>query len=131
MKPANPMITRLDHMQLAMPPGAEATARAFFRDLLSMTEEAKPQALASRGGCWFRAGSAVLHVGVETGFAPQRKAHPAFCVGDLDLLAKRLKDAGCAVIWEEVLPSRRRFYTADPFGNRIELIGEGDGFSQK
>jgi catechol 2,3-dioxygenase-like lactoylglutathione lyase family enzyme len=125
------MITRLDHMQLAMPLGEEAKARVFFRDLLGMEEEAKPEPLASRGGCWFRGGSALLHIGVEKDFAPQRKGHPALCVTELDQIAERLKNGGCPVVWDEALPSRRRFYTADPFGNRIELIRDGDGFGQR
>lgn len=125
------MITRLDHVQLAMPPGEESKARAFFSDILGMSEDVKPEPLASRGGCWFRAGGAILHLGVEGEFAPQRKAHPAFCVQDLDALAKRLADAGLQVVWDDALPDRRRFYTADPFGNRLEFIREGDGFGQK
>jgi len=125
------MLSRLDHIQLAMPPGGEAQARAFWAGLLGMSEEEKPAPLAGRGGCWFRAGAVILHLGVEKDFAPQRKAHPAFCVRDLDGLAARLAGAGYPVTWDEALPGRRRFYTADPFGNRIELIQDGDGFGQK
>lgn len=125
------MMTRLDHIQLAMPPGEEAKARAFWAGLLGMSEEEKPEPLASRGGCWFRAGMMIVHLGVEKDFAPQRKAHPAFCVSDLDGLAGRLATAGYPVTWDDALPDRRRFYTADPFGNRVELIHDGDGFGQK
>lgn len=125
------MLTRLDHIQLAMPPGEESKARAFWGGLLGMTEDEKPEPLASRGGCWFRACAVILHLGVEKDFAPQRKAHPAFCVRDLDGLAARLAAAGYPVTWDEALPERRRFYTADPFGNRIELMRDGDGFGQK
>ncbi len=125
------MTMRLDHLQLAMPVGAEAKARAFFGELLEMTEEAKPEPLASRGGCWFRTGTVILHLGVETDFAPQRKAHPAFCVEALGTLAERLAGAGYPVIWDDALPNRRRFYSADPFGNRIEFMQDGDGFGQK
>jgi catechol 2,3-dioxygenase-like lactoylglutathione lyase family enzyme len=125
------MITRLDHVQLAMPPGEEAKARAFFAGLLGMTEEEKPEPLASRGGCWFRGGSVILHLGVEKEFTPQKKAHPAFTASDIERSAARLKESGYPVIWDEALPGRRRFYTADPFGNRIELMREGDGFGQK
>jgi catechol 2,3-dioxygenase-like lactoylglutathione lyase family enzyme len=118
-------------MQLTMPPGEEAKARIFFHDILGMAEEAKPDSVASRGGCWFRGGSAILHVGVEKEFSPQRKGHPALCVTDLDHIAERLKNGGCPVVWDDAFPSRRRFYTADPFGNRIELIRDGDGFGQR
>ena len=125
------MLTRLDHIQLAMPPGGEDQARAFWRDLLGMVEEVKPEPLASRGGCWFRAGEIIVHIGVEKEFIPQRKAHLAFCVRDLDGLARKLEAGGYSVTPDEALPNRQRFYTADPFGNRIEFIAEGDGFRQK
>jgi catechol 2,3-dioxygenase-like lactoylglutathione lyase family enzyme len=38
------MFDRLHHMQLAMPRGAEATARAFFAGVLGMPEIDKPPA---------------------------------------------------------------------------------------
>ena len=125
------MIQSLDHLQLAVPPGGEERARAFYHGVLGMREEKKPPVLAERGGCWFRAGSAILHLGVEDPFTPQRKAHPAFCVGDLDQLARKLTAQGISVLWDHALPERRRFYVADPFGNRLEFIQDGDGFSQE
>ena len=116
------MITGLDHVQVAIPAGAEAAARAFYRDLLGMTELAKPAALAGRGGCWFRSGSAVLHLGVEQPFSPARKAHPAFLVTELDALFDLLADHGHpGTRADGELPGVRRFHVADPFGNRIEF----------
>jgi hypothetical protein len=69
------VIRGYDYVQVAIPSGSEDGARAFYADLLGMAEVAKPAALAGRGGCWFRAGAAVLHLGVETPFVPARKAH--------------------------------------------------------
>lgn len=40
---------RLHHVQLAMPRGQEAVARAFFVEVLGMTEIQKPPVLAARG----------------------------------------------------------------------------------
>ncbi len=74
---------------------------------------------------WFALGGGVqLHIGVEEPFAPARKAHPAFRVpaGELDELAKRLEAASESVEWDDSLPGVRRFYTADPWGNRLELL---------
>jgi hypothetical protein len=115
----------LDHVQIAAPPGCEHDAREFFGVLLGMTEIPKPPALAGRGGVWFRSGSLQLHIGVEDGFAPARKAHPAFSVPDdaLDALFERLSLAGVDVVWDDALAPLRRFYAADPWGNRIELLG--------
>src|ERR1700742_3629847 len=93
-----PMITGLDHVQLAMPRGREEAARSFYAGLLGMTELPKPAALAVRGGCWFASGTAVLHLGVEEPFTPARKAHPALLVDDLEALGAALAPArrGCA-----------------------------------
>ena len=88
--------------------------RAFYGGVLGMREVEKPPALAARGGVWFEQ----LHVGVEEGFAPARKAHPAFRVDDLDALAARIGD----VQWDEAIPAVRRFYAHDPFGNRLEFL---------
>jgi hypothetical protein len=84
----------------------------------------KPQLLSGRGGVWFRVGGQQLHVGVQEAFSPARKAHPALRVrtGRLEHVAERLSAEGAAVTWDEALPDYRRFYTADPWGNRIELL---------
>ena len=116
------MITGLDHVQVAIPAGAEQAARSFYGTLLGMTEVPKPAALAGRGGCWFTAGSAVLHLGVEEPFHPAGKAHPAFTVTDLDRLFDRLAEHGHLGIRSDgELPGVRRFHVFDPFGNRIEF----------
>ena len=120
----------LDHIQLAIPEGGEERARSYFVDLLGMNGEPKPDSLASRGGCWFRLGSCVVHVGVDPEFVPQLKAHPAFVVTDVQDVAKRLIRAGHEVRWDPSVPGTNRFFTDDPFGNRIEFIAEGHGFSQ-
>ncbi len=114
---------RIDHVQLALPVGAEAMAVAYFVDVLGMEQLPKPEPLASRGGAWFRAGAVVLHLGVEADFRPARKAHPAILVHGLDALAQRLLTAGYEVRWDRELAGVTRFHTDDPFGNRIELIG--------
>lgn len=115
----------LDHVQIAAPPGCEAEARRFFGELLGLTEIEKPEPLRARGGAWFAVGDRQLHVGVEEEFEPARKAHVALRVGaaELDQLTVRLSAAGAPIAWDEALPGERRFYSADPWGNRIEFIG--------
>jgi catechol 2,3-dioxygenase-like lactoylglutathione lyase family enzyme len=113
---------RLHHVQVACPVGGEDQVRQFYGALLGLREVAKPAALAGRGGVWFRAPGYELHVGVETPFAPARKAHPAFAVSDLDTLSGRLLAAGAEVSWDDNLPEHRRFHTFDPHGNRVELL---------
>ena len=117
------MVEGLDHVQLAMPCGGEERARAYFAGLLGLAELEKPPALAGRGGVWFALPDGrQLHLGVEEPFRANAKAHPAFGCGDLDGLASRLTEGGYAARWDEELAPRRRFYTEDPFGNRVEFI---------
>jgi catechol 2,3-dioxygenase-like lactoylglutathione lyase family enzyme len=117
-----PELLALDHVQLAMPAGREDDAQAFYEGVLGLPRVTKPEPLARRGGCWFASGSVNIHVGVDDPFVPARKAHPAFRVADLDALAVIVSAAGHEVRWNDELPEVRRFYTDDPFGNRIELI---------
>jgi len=110
----------LDHVQLAMPRGEEARARAFYAGVLGLAEMPKPE--AERGGCWFVGGAAHIHLGVEDGFAPARKAHPALLVDDLRAMVDRLEAAGVAFAPGRRLAGYERGDIADPFGNRIELM---------
>jgi predicted enzyme related to lactoylglutathione lyase len=117
----------LDHVQVSAPAGSEQDARGFYGGLLGLAELAKPAALQARGGVWFACGAHQLHVGISEPFAPATKAHPALGVRavDLDRLAERLAAAGCAVQWDTAIPGTRRFYTSDPWGNRLELVAAG------
>jgi catechol 2,3-dioxygenase-like lactoylglutathione lyase family enzyme len=112
----------IDHVQLAAPPGCEPEARRFFGDVLGLEEVEKPEALRDRGGVWFRVGRQQLHVGVEEGFRPAAKAHPAFLVPEYDAVRSRLRAAGAELRDDEAIPGVRRCYATDPWGNRIELI---------
>ncbi len=122
-------IVGLDHVQVAITPGGEDEARRFYGDLLRMPEVAKPSALAGRGGVWFACGAQQLHCGVEAPVARSRR-HPALRTDDLDATRTRLEAAGFPIHTDAELPGYRRFYTEDPFGNRIECIQrlrEGSG----
>ncbi|MEW5940024.1 MAG: VOC family protein [Chloroflexota bacterium] len=115
-------IYAIDHIQLAMPPGEEDKARAFYAGLLGFTEVPKPAALAGRGGAWFESGQVRLHFGVESDFRPARKAHPAFLVDDLPALLSRLEASGVTITRDVPLKGYERAHVSDPFGNRIELM---------
>ena len=114
-------IIGIDHVQLAIPEGGEGKARQFFCGLLGMTEVSKPTNL-SPTGCWFECGPASLHVGIDPNFAPARKAHPALLVDDLAGLRERLEMAGHEAKDDRELSGYTRFFTQDPFGNRIEIM---------
>ena len=115
-------VVGVDHVQLAMPAGREAEARAFYSGLLGLPEVAKPPALAARGGAWFESGRAKLHLGVDPDFRPARKAHAGLLVEGLEDMIRRLRDAGCRIAEDQPLDGFLRVYVDDPFGNRLELM---------
>ena len=115
-------VRRLDHVQLAMPPGGEPLARAFYEGLLGIPEVPKPERLAGRGGCWFEAPGVHVHLGVEDDFRPARKAHPALEVDGLVALVEDLRAAGADVRDEGTVDGVHQAYVDDPFGNRVELV---------
>ncbi|MGI9111400.1 MAG: VOC family protein [Gaiellaceae bacterium] len=117
------MLLGIDHVQLAAPAGCEEAARSFFGVALGLEEVEKPDELKARGGIWFRCGTQQIHIGVEEGFSPARKAHPAFQVRGYDALLARLRRAEIEVVEDETIPELRRCFVNDPFGNRIELLG--------
>jgi catechol 2,3-dioxygenase-like lactoylglutathione lyase family enzyme len=116
------VILRINHVQLAMPAGLESQARHFYGEVLGLREIPKPPALAARGGAWFELGDAQLHLGVDPEFRPAHKAHLAFDVENLDLVATRCRDAGYLPRIDHHISGQRRFFVDDPFGNRLEVV---------
>ena len=115
-------IVAIDHVQLAMPPGGEADAEAFYEGLLGLPRVPKPPHLEPRGGCWFESDTVKIHLGVEDPLNSARKAHPALQVRDLSALVELLRGAGVVVRDDEPLERYDRVYVDDPFGNRLELL---------
>jgi catechol 2,3-dioxygenase-like lactoylglutathione lyase family enzyme len=118
-------VAGLAHVQVAAPAGCEPEARRFYGELLGLEEISKPKALGPSGGVWFACGAQELHVGVAPRFVAATKAHPALRVADavaLDDLAERLRRADAPVEPDDRLPGLRRFYTRDPWGNRLEFV---------
>ena len=116
---------RLDHVQIAIPLGGEDRARRFFGELLGLKEIEKPEVLRERGGCWFQLDDRQLHLGVEQEFRPARKAHIAVAVEDLARLRSALDGAGHEIRDDVPIDGRARFFSSDPFGNRIEFVEAG------
>ena len=115
-------LTGIDHIQIAAPPGSEDIARTFYGELLGMREIPKPENLKARGGCWFQCGSHEVHIGIQQDFIPAKKAHPGFTVNVLDQLKSRLEKASYIISEEPPIEGRSRFFTHDPFGNRLEFL---------
>lgn len=121
----------IDHVQLLMPVRGEPEARRFYGAVLGLREVDKPAALAERGGCWFVGpGSTAIHIGLDQRFIPARRAHVCLIVADLAAARAALVAIGAPVVEDEANLGVARCYTADPFGNRIELVDATDaGFT--
>ncbi|MCU1452725.1 MAG: glyoxalase [Acidimicrobiales bacterium] len=115
-------LTAIHHVQLAMPPGGEDEATAFYDGVLGLARVPKPARLAVRGGCWFEAGPVRIHLGVEYGFRAARKAHPALVVDDLVALLEACRAAGFEPRPGDGIDGFEQAYVDDPFGNRLELL---------
>jgi catechol 2,3-dioxygenase-like lactoylglutathione lyase family enzyme len=134
---ARPAATRgigvigIDHVQLLMPVRGEPDARRFYGEVLGLREVEKPAALAERGGCWFVGpGGAAIHIGLDQRFIAARRAHVCLIVADLAAAREALVAAGATIVEDEANLGVARCYTADPFGNRIELVDAADaGFT--
>jgi catechol 2,3-dioxygenase-like lactoylglutathione lyase family enzyme len=117
-----PHIAGIDHVQVAIPPGADDEARAFYGGVLGLLETPKPAPVNTGRGMWFVTGSTQLHIGSDADFKPAKKAHPAFIVEDFDGFCALLREHKVVVNEEAQVYGRRRAGIEDPFGNRIELI---------
>ena len=119
------MIEGIHHAQVTIPAGAEAEAlaRAYYCDLLGLTEAPKPESLAGRGGMWLQLAGSQVHLGVQEGVDRRAsKAHVAYAVADLEAIREALSSQGYTCEEGTPIPGYARFESRDPFGNRVEFI---------
>jgi catechol 2,3-dioxygenase-like lactoylglutathione lyase family enzyme len=116
-------IKRLNHVQITIPKGSEAQARAFYCGVLGLGEIEKPVSLQGRGGFWLQVGDQQVHVGTEDGVnRDTTKAHIAYEVDHLQAWQARLAAQRIAIIDSIPIAGYERFEFRDPFGNRVEFI---------
>ncbi len=116
-------IQLIHHVQITIPKGMEAEARAFYCDFLGLPEIEKPDSLKGRGGFWIQLGTQQIHVGTEEGVDRQAtKAHIAYAVQDVWAWQEKIRTYGLKVADSVPIPGYNRFEFRDPFGNRVEFI---------
>lgn len=111
---------RIDHIQICVPPGRLAEARAFYADIIGLPEISRPDVFDTPGH-WFSVGGIELHVGVEPPL-PRTNRHSAFEIKDVKAAKTYLLSKGAEVMEVEIIPGRERFFFIDPFGNSMELM---------
>ena len=104
-------------VQVAAAPGCEAAPGASRRPARTAGDGQAGRAAGGRG--WF---APARNCTSGRRFVPARKAHPALRVTLRRLARARLEGAGAPVTWDHRLPGFRRFFTEDPWGNRLELL---------
>jgi catechol 2,3-dioxygenase-like lactoylglutathione lyase family enzyme len=111
----------LQHVNVRYPAGAEGEARAFYAGTLGLDEVPKPPEFSPEG-LWFQLDEhAQLHLSPGEP-APPGPWHFCLVVDDFDALRHRLASAGAETEDNHTWAGRRRYYTRDPWGARIEIL---------
>jgi catechol 2,3-dioxygenase-like lactoylglutathione lyase family enzyme len=114
-------IKRLDHIQICIPKGKEAEARAFYSTIIGFEEVPKTKELLASGGLWYTVAGIGFHIGTEDE-VNRSKRHPAFEVEDIAAARAHLEKNNVRIREDIPVPGQIRFSFFDPFGNRIELL---------
>jgi catechol 2,3-dioxygenase-like lactoylglutathione lyase family enzyme len=119
------MIVGYNHTQISVPPGNADKVREFYGRFLGLTELPVPTSLQGRGLIWFKVGDRQLHVGVEDGVNRiATTAHLAYDVDNIAELRQQLTAAGFELFEQPKIEGYDRFHIRDPFGNRVEFMGQ-------
>src|SRR3989442_6942477 len=89
-----PMVTALHHVNVTVPPEAEAAAKDFYASVLGLNQIPKPET-SRQSGAWYQIGETQLHLSIEDqeqGHLSSR--HVCFMVSDLAEAEKRFREAG-------------------------------------
>ena len=109
---------RLDHVLITIPEQKTAEARAFYSQVMGLTEIPGNH---PGGAIWFEIADIQLHIREEAG-ANYSLRHPAFEVANLKEVQQELEAKGVEITYSSVIDGRDRFFIRDPFGNRMEFI---------
>ena len=113
-------VLSLEHVSVTSPEDLEDEVVGWYRDLLGLDEMEKPDGTREKGA-WFRIGEQQVHVTIDE-HNPPKVSHFGLIVDDFDEVVRRLRESGCHIEQAAHIPGRRRFYTRDPAGNRLEVI---------
>jgi catechol 2,3-dioxygenase-like lactoylglutathione lyase family enzyme len=117
---------RLQHVGVTFPPGQADVIRAFYVDVVGLTEMAVPPEVADEGWVWF----ATRDEGIELHFIPrpvppdpERVHHFCLQTDDLDGLRSRLSRFGSETFAAgSEIHGRERLFVRDPVGNLVEFV---------
>ena len=112
----------LQHVSVPSAPGRLPQSRAFYAETLGLREIPAPETITELDVIWFALdGGAELHVYDAPDDAASALRHFCLVADDLNVMRRRLEDAGVAVWDSEPIRGRPRFFCSDPAGNSIEF----------
>jgi catechol 2,3-dioxygenase-like lactoylglutathione lyase family enzyme len=117
-------IIEIIHVNVTVPRELEEATKHFYSYVLGLNEVPKPENSRGRGGAWFQLGALQLHLSIEDEAAAHHpsKRHVCYLVRDLADAERQLREAGAEIFPDQhPVPGWRRFFAADPGGNRIEI----------
>jgi catechol 2,3-dioxygenase-like lactoylglutathione lyase family enzyme len=117
-------VLALDHVNVTFPEELEDEVISWYEDCLGLERVTKPQGTRA-AGAWFRAGNQEIHLSLDE-HNPPKTAHMGLVVDDFDAAVSKLRATGCHIEQASTIPGRRRCYTRDPAGNRLEIASPGE-----
>ncbi|MCA1578704.1 MAG: VOC family protein [Acidobacteria bacterium] len=117
------LVLALHHVNITVPPDAEAEAKNFYGNVLGLEQLSKPSGTRP-SGAWYQIGASQLHLSVEReGRRALSTGHVCFTVSDLSAAENRFREAGVEIIPDpRPIEGTSRFYVRDPGGNMLEIV---------
>ena len=119
----------MQHVSSPFADGDQDALRAFYVQLLGLSEIPTPSTLGHLELIWFSAGD-----GVELHFFrgevdPAAGRHFCLDIADLEQTRQSLQSAGHAPYDDTAIPNRPRFFCRDPAGNLVEFTSVEGSYS--
>ncbi|MGH2806191.1 MAG: VOC family protein [Actinomycetota bacterium] len=118
-------VVGLEHVAITSPDELMDEVLEWYEGILGLERIEKPPGTRD-AGAWFGAGTGQVHVTLDQ-HNPPKTAHFGVVVDDFGNIVERLRGAGCHIEQARQIPGRRRFFTRDPAGNRVEIITMEEG----
>ena len=113
-------VSGIEHVHITTPEELEDKVVEWYEGVLGLQQVDKPEGTLPKG-TWFRAGAQEIHLSKDE-HNPPKDAHFGLVVDDFAAAIEVLRATGCHIEQAANIPGRRRCYTRDPAGNRIELL---------
>ena len=117
------LITRLNHVNVTVPPVLEDAAKHFYGTVLGLRQIPKPEGTRQNIGAWYDLGGSQLHLSIEDNVQNEAsERHVCYQVDDAAAAELHFRNAGIEIISDQrPVKGTSRFFLRDPGGNMIEI----------